>query len=303
MEEQEKEFSEAFAEFATGERKEEEPAVEFEKDGEPVEDVAEEPSADEQTDEGEEAPVEEVDEAEGEAADEDVDWAERARQLEQEIEQWKHKFYSDAGRVGALQRKINELEAALQSRSLEQPQAKAAADDNGDELPPELAEFKEDYPDIYQAMQKLMDAEMQRRIAAVEQEVQQSLAPVQQVITQQTVAAEIAALEAQHPDWQEVAVSPEFSEWLSSQPQSVQQMAASDYASDVSFVLSAFKTQTRAQQPQERPAASGIAEKRKRQLESATSVPSRGSSSSTPLADDDYDAAFAYYASKKANSN
>jgi len=260
----EEEYADAFNEFADGAEKE--------------------PVTDESIDEQPEQPPEEV------------DWQQRAAELEEESKQWQHKFYSDAGRVGALQRKVNELEAEKQPQTIETPPEQAASTE---ESPPELAEFRDDYPDIYNGVEKYMETELERRTDAIRQEMQQNMQPVNQMFEQQQTAAEMAALNAEHPDWQQVASNAEFQGWVATQPIPVQQMANSDYASEVSYVLNSFKTQSQSQQPQSQPAASGIAQKRDRQLANASTVPSRGNATSTPLAEDDYKSAFAYYAAKK----
>ena len=167
-----------------------------------------------------------------------------------------------------------------------------------EESPPELAEFKNDYPDIYQGVEKYIQTELARREEALRAEMQQQIAPVNQVFAAQQEAAEMAALEAAHPDWQQVATDNAFQEWLAAQPLPVQQMANSDYASEVSYVLDSFKTQAQPQQPQPQPAAQGIAKKRAKQLEQSTGVSSRASASVSPLAEDDYSSAFSYYAAR-----
>lgn len=294
--EQEQSFEEAFAEFANAPKDEESSVgINYENDGEDVGDALEHDGTEQSNEADEIDATENPDLAEG-GGEGPIDLEAEVERLRSEAETWKHKFYSDAGRVGALQRKINELEAALQSASLSQPQEDAA---DGYETPPELAEFKEDYPEIFEGVERYVRAELERRTKQIEAELNQRFAPVNQMYEQQQTAAELAALSEAHPDWQEVAADEKFLEWLSVQPVPVQQMANSDYASEVSYVLDSYKTQTGYRQMQQRPAVSQLAEKRKKQLANASGVPSRGGASSTTLAEDDYHTAFAYYAAKK----
>jgi hypothetical protein len=219
---------------------------------------------------------------------EEVDWQAKAQAAEQDANQWKHKFSSDAGRVSALQRKID----AMEQSASHQPQQVDAA--TNEDTPHDLAEFEEDYPEInkvLKAQEKRFERELERRTA----ELRSEITPVQDMVRQNETAAEYAALESSHPDWKVIGQDEKYGQWLATQPSQVQEMAGSAYAADVSYVLSNFK-QT---QPQQQNVV-GLAEKRKKQLQDAAIVPSRGNSRSTVVAEDDFDAAFDHYASKKA---
>lgn len=276
---EDEEYSKAFNEFADGENSE--------------------------TTAGEDTPSQAMDSIiEDDSQSEDVTQAEPTQEsaddliekLEAEVADLQHRSQSDAGRVSALQKKNNELVALINERNTKEEdkpfQPETAPQDD---TPPPLVEFKDDYPDIYQGVEAYMRTELEKRTRELEQRFQSQLAPANQLVEQQQTAAEFAALEAAHPDWQQIATTDEFGQWVQQQPPAIQAMANSDYSNDVSFVLSSFKAQSQTQQPQ----ASGISRKREMQLAQSASLPSRGNASASTLASDDYESAFNHYAAKR----
>jgi len=269
---EDEEYSKAFNEFA---------------DSEKNDDVVDEVSSTESNDSMSNEQDEEVTFEEAPVEDDVI------TQLKAEAEDLRHRSHSDAGRVSALQKKNNELQALINAQNEAKPFQPETAPQ--DDTPPSLVEFKDDYPDIYQGVEAYMSAELERRTQEIEQRFQTQLAPANQMVEQQLNAAEYAALEATHPDWQQVATTNEFGQWVQQQPPAIQQMANSDFSNEVSYVLSSYKAQSQPQQNQ----VSGISRKREMQLEQSTALPSRGNASTSPLADDDYTSAFKYYAAKQ----
>jgi len=279
MEQDDKEFSDAFAEFSSEKELGDEPSnISFENSGEPV-------------GAGTYSETQELEATN--AAPESVDWEEKAKALETESNDWKHRFQSDAGRVGALQRKINLLESnAASSELANQPSDMTA---NSNDSPPDLAEFKEDYPEIHRGVESYMESELERRTAKIKSDLEQQLVPVSQMIEQQETAAQVAALEHNHPDWQQLANDEAFQGWVVNQPEQIQSMADSISANDVSYVLSTYKTQHNAPV---QTSVDGIAQKRERRLRDSTAIASRGTAATTPLAEDDFSSNFKYFADK-----
>ncbi len=150
-------------------------------------------------------------------------WEERVASLEQERDQYQHKWQSDAGRISAYQRKIEELEAAVR-------QSQARQQDPNDE---EWSAIKEDFPEIATAMERRMD----RRL----QDLMQRIAPIEELNKNVRIDQEYKSLAAEHPDWDRIRNLPDFNQWLTNQPDPVQKLANSDYAKDASYVLSSYK--------------------------------------------------------------
>ncbi|RMD61733.1 hypothetical protein D6833_07845, partial [Candidatus Parcubacteria bacterium] len=103
-------------------------------------------------------------------------------------------------------------------------------------------------------------------------------------------------LAMRHPDWEQVAKSPDFHIWLASQPPEVQQVARMSFSADeVAAVLDLYKAESsalaqRAQQAQEIKQKDAV---RKKRLETAVPAPNNGSAA-PPVADeiDDFLAGF-----------
>jgi hypothetical protein len=274
------EFEDAFAEFADSKRVEE-----------PEETEREEPQGEEDAPAQEEPEREEGGQEDPLAALTD-DQRDYLKKIEEERDQWRHRFQSDAGRVGALQRKINELETQLTSsasKSPEQPSQREIEGAIGDDK--KLDEFKEDYPEFADAIQHIVESRLQKEREALEEKFGQQIKPIherfQKNEQEQYFASQYAALEAAHPDWQSVGRSQEFMEWVKRQPPIIQQAANSDDAHDVSFVLDTFKGQRKPARTQE---------SRRTRLEQNVSVKSRGAAPTGPP--DDFEGAFDYYARK-----
>jgi hypothetical protein len=288
------EFDSAFAEFTNG--KEPEEYLEEELEETPYNDP-EDP---------EEEPVNETVEPE-QVADPfaDLDDAQRDEigRLRKEAVDWKHRYQSDEGRVSALQRKINELENRATSTPTVEQIAEVA--DSGNEE--EMNAFKEDYPDIALAVDRMVASRLkaerqqhQQVISQMDSRYQQILQPIQQQEHQRTVDVQLSSLEQRHSDWREVATSASFTDWVSRQPEAVRNMVNSDYADDASYVLDSFKSMSghnSQQQTQPSPGVEQIVNKRQQVLDNAVAPRTRRSAPKTGVPDD-FDAAFAYYANK-----
>ena len=118
-----------------------------------------------------------------------------------------------------------------------------------------------------------------------------SQAQAQQSFVQQ----QYSMLEQEHPDYAEVAASPEFNQWVQTQPHNVQQMMESDNAGDAAYLLRTYKNE---KSPGVQ-ATSELKQRREKQLRQAQNVPSRGGRSQQVMPpDDDFEAAFDYFADR-----
>lgn len=218
---------------------------------------------------------------------------ERLEAAQRESESWQHRYNSDAGRVSALQRKINELETQLTSKP-EEP-----------EIPDvDLTAFAEDYPDIAKAVQAMTAKERAAVRAEIMSEMEQVTAPFHQAEHERFVAGQTSALDQRHADWREVATSQEFTDWLHRQPQGIQSLAQSDLADEVSFLMDTYKGQAATQQAAaaaeqgaRNDAVGSVTAKRNKQLADAAGVPSQRVAKKHSAVDD-FEGAFNHFARK-----
>ncbi|GEK48437.1 hypothetical protein HPA02_27200 [Bisbaumannia pacifica] len=224
----------------------------------------------------------------------------RLARLEQEAQQWQHRYQSDLGRQSALQRKIQQLEEEnrkLQQRGGLSTTKEGEAGDNpeGSGMSDEAWQaFKEDFPEAAQAMEQQLST-LKTHYESRLQQIESQLSPIQAQAEQQTRLAQEQALEAQHPDWREVIQTPNFHAWLREQPVAVQQFTNSEEAADAAFLLQSFKLSQGQAAPQ---ANQGLQQRRQRQLQAARTVPNRGGRRRSEIPDDDEDALFDYFAEK-----
>jgi hypothetical protein len=261
----------------------------------PVEDDApdeEAPVEDDVVDD--DAPVDDEAPVEDEAPDEEAPIDPEAVQtsdvdaVRRERDQLRHRLASDDGRVSALQRKINELETRLQQSGPEGPAPEDAK---------EVAQLKEDYPELAGAVQQMLDAGYKR----IRNEVQREMEPIRQEAAARTEReidqahrfAEDQLTQA-HPGWRETAQSEPFLQWLVSQPTGLQQMYYSADAKDAVYVLDAYQRPP-APAPGNTGRADEVEERRQRKLASSQSVASRRSVLPTNEAPEDFEGAFEWY--------
>lgn len=215
-----------------------------------------------------------------------------------EYEELNHRLKSDLGRQSAYQRRIAEQEREIQT--LKQGQSKTQEQEAGDN--PENSgmsdaqweTLKEEFPEIAQGIEakfNAFDQQLNQRL----QQVDQTLAPIRERESQQALEREYQTLSERHPDYQNVAASTEFNQWLEKQPQPVRQLIESENAADAAYLLDGFKREqgssNQPQQPAQKPSPN-------KALERARSVPRRGTPKQSTIAEDDYDAAFDHYAGK-----
>lgn len=200
--------------------------------------------------------------------------------LKRKLAEIEHRERSASGRIGAFQKRINELESQINSKQNEVIRALTSADDK---------EFRENYPEIAAAM----DAKVSSVAAAVQQQVQQAIQPLKQAEESRILEQQFAALEAAHPAWQQTVASPDFKSWLQVQPEPVKTLANSREAADAAALINFYK----AMRPQTEPRTSAapkneLQEKRERQLAQSSGIPARNKPSVTSSIPNDFDAAF-----------
>lgn len=219
-------------------------------------------------------------------------------EIEKERDDARHRASSDANRVAALSRKLQQLQTAQtsaeQAPATEPSEAQKALDDK-------IKQLREDYGDIADPLVELI--EQQRQELNTVRTVLTGLSEERQA---QVIASETQALEARHPDWRDIARSQDFAQWLSVQPPNIQGLAESWDARETSVVLTLFKsekveatgqTEQVATATDPKPdAATGT--RRSQQLEGSRDVRSRPAPAASEPPED-FDAAFEFYQKRR----
>lgn len=283
---EEDEFEQAFNEFAEPEH-----ATTIVND-ELIEDEAEEEAEPEAEAEVGVEPVPTVD-IWADATDEQRTAMEAVRRERAEIE---HRYKSDEGRVSALQRKINDLEAIQHQAPVVAPVVAPAQPPVSEEG---IDSFREDYPDIANAVDKMVQSKMtteregfSQAMNQMQQQMKQAIQPFQESEQKRFIDTQMQELESTHPDWRDVARSTDFIEWLNVQPDPVRAMFTSDSAQDASYLVGSFKqTQPVVQEEQAVESSSN----NQQALKQAVAPRSRRTAPVTNSIPEDYEAAFDYW--------
>src|SRR5690606_22850522 len=145
---------------------------------------------------------------------------------------------SDDGRVAAYQRRIKEL---TQAAGKKEPSRQASVDARA-----AIEGIAEQYPDIAQPLQKVLDALDSRIEKLDERETSRTKAEVEEI--EAHVRAETEKLETEHPDWFDVISrnAAAFDAWVEDQPRRIREAAYRNSehiisASEAAEVVAAFK--------------------------------------------------------------
>jgi hypothetical protein len=214
-----------------------------------------------------------------------------------------HQARSDAGRVAALTKRLDEASRRAKLVDNAEAQSRAAL----------FKKFEADYPEIAAAM-RAQHEEQQAQIESTKR-IAEELA--KDKVEEARLKRE-AAVEAAHAGWKQIVSSPAFEQWLGAQPQGVQALGASDEPGDAIALLDRFHathpatsseagvtkttaTTTTASKPSK--TAAEIKAERAKQLEASQGVATKETSreSTNAGAADDVELAFDHYA-KKAES-
>lgn len=279
-------FEQAFNEFADPDK------VTTVANDELIEDEAEEEPEAEAESKAEAEPAPTVD-IWADATDEQRTAMEAVRRERAEIE---HRYKSDEGRVSALQRKINDLEAIQHQAPVVAPVVAPAQPPVSEEG---IDSFREDYPDIANAVDKMVQSKMtteregfSQAMNQMQQQMKQAIQPFQESEQKRFIDTQMQELESTHPDWRDVAQSTDFIEWLNVQPDPVRAMFTSDSAQDASYLVGSFKqTQPVVQEEQAVESSSN----NRQALKQAVAPRSRRTAPVTNSIPEDYEAAFDYW--------
>lgn len=216
-----------------------------------------------------------------------------------------HTARSDAGRVAALTKRVEELSRVAKAAGSAEAQKRKAL----------FEKFEADYPEIAAAM-KAQAEEQEARITQAQTTAEElAKREAQKVLEERAKAVEDA-----HQGWKDTVKSPAFKDWLGQQPQGVRALGASDEPGDAITLLDAFRkvhpatseassqteTTTQASTAASSTAkpsktAAEIKAQREKQLEASAGVATRGASraSTTDGGTDELEGAFNHYASRR----
>ena len=272
-ENEEQSFEDAFEELTGGV-----------SDSAPEETVEEIVDAEEEEREGEAGVLEA-----GEEEDVPASIEEQLATTRSELQQWQHKYNSDLGRQHAYQRQLQEKEQQIAHLQKVQQNANPGISNDRWKV------VADDYPDIAEGVQSLFQQQTQQHKAELDR-VRSELQPIQQQAHQSYIDQQFAMLEQEHPDYRELATSNEFKQWVETQPHPVQQMIQSEQAGDAAYLLRAYKNDVSPGQQ----ATSELKQRREKQLRQGQTVPSRGGRQKSNMPpEEDFDAAFDFFASRK----
>ena len=248
------------------------------------------------------AETEEVEEVEAateepeQAPEEDI-WAEADEGLKSEYDKLRdnndklsHQAKSNAGRIGALQRKLNEFQATSPAGGAT-PSATEVAE--AMKTPEAWASFNEEYPDIHDAIESRLEMERSQN----QETMNRALQPLRAAEEERHVSNQYAALEAAHTDWKDVVNSESFVDWLQEQPNAIQELSNSNDAFEASKLLDYYKLSQPLEEIATTSTVTSIQQKRAKQLEDSTGVKSKpGPGATGVIPPDDFDTAFEMFA-------
>ena len=201
-----------------------------------------------------------------------------------------HQAKSNAGRIGALQRKLNEFQATSPAGGAT-PSATEVAE--AMKTPEAWASFNEEYPDIHDAIESRLEMERSQN----QETMNRALQPLRAAEEERHVSNQYAALEAAHTDWKDVVNSESFVDWLQEQPNAIQELSNSNDAFEASKLLDYYKLSQPLEEIATTSTVTSIQQKRAKQLEDSTGVKSKpGPGATGIIPPDDFDTAFEMFA-------
>lgn len=273
----EDEFAAAFAEAAAQRRGEEvqpsEPASEPKVD-ESAEGVQQEPAA---------APAPEL------------TLEQRLEALQRERDDAIHRERSASARVSAFHKKLNAVQAELESFKAK-PAAPVAPAEEDEELEAAVSEM----PEIAKLVDRLVDKRVAQSVKQVEEKVDQAVTPLRKRAEQDELASEIAVVDKEFPDWRQTVYTPAWDEWLATKSPAIQgAYAQAKTAADALEFLRMYRSEKGQKPADPQPQAT-----RQDRLSKSVGIPSRQQPAvkSGAPAEDDFEGAFEYFAAQRRKS-
>ncbi len=150
--------------------------------------------------------------------------------IHQSVKEW-------SGRIGAIQREFALQKKAEENKPSKEQQARSA------EIKEQLKQLQEDFPEVVSAIDDTkveLEARLERELAAVRERLDQG-SDMSPKLAEIERKYEVKLLTMKHPDWKQTVVSPEYKQWLVTQPAEIQTMAdESNDAFECSQILDRF---------------------------------------------------------------
>ena len=222
--------------------------------------------------------------------DDEPDYRELWEKDHQRMKSWEGRLSKEAAERRALEEELARLKAQLnQNDSDSDPDGEHQdtgnqGDDNRGGVVSDA--FREEYGDEIADFVEKRARELAK--AEAEQLIDQRLAPLEQARQEIEVQAHYAKIAAAHPDFQEVAASESFVNWIEGLPgtfkQAAQQVVDAGTPEQVIDLLNSYKQATNADKP--------TAQKRDVRARRSAAVPGRSGGAPRAVPKDDFDAAW-----------
>lgn len=197
------------------------------------------------------------------------DLASRVKQLESMLGDITHRYRSSEGRVGSLQRRLDELSKG-QAAAPPPPESK-----------PAVEKLKTEYPDLGPTVQAAIDEALDSAQGKQSQMLTQE--QVREIVAQAIAPYEV---EIHHKGWKQTVASPEFKFWMATAGKEAEALAASSASADAIKLLNMYVAS--AQKTAAPPPPPPPLDQSRRKLEAAQAVGTgaRAESSPTALSDE-----------------
>jgi hypothetical protein len=217
------------------------------------------------------------------------DLRKRLEDAENRAKELTHKLHSNAGRQSVLQRKNNALQTQLEALTAKSGRPQSA----------KMTELAGNFPEIADALQEAIES--------IRGEFHNSVKPLHENEERRVFSSAVEEVRRVHPDFIATINTPEFVEWLQSQPASVQSLADSRDPYDAIAMLGYYGAGKQAPPGSTAPppasgqpstAVGDIKSQRSAALQRNLSV---RNTSATTISDapDDFENAFAFYAKRR----
>lgn len=176
----------------------------------------------------------------------------RIKRLEQERAQYEHRVRSDAGRVAALQRKVDELlraqatPVAKKEPAPEPSVAKTKFDER-------IAKVRELDPELADVLEALREDVTEKSNALVTDKVSQTEELLRQREEQEVFAREKARLLEMVPQADDVFRNPLWRQWKERQPSAIHALASSMDADEMYLAMQKFAADMQREYPEQYP--------------------------------------------------
>ncbi len=165
----------------------------------------------EQTQGVEESPAGEGDQSQAPApATDDVDYQALLAQRQAHVQLLESRLHTLSGQY-------QELKSQTQQNAPADDLSNGKADE-ADELPESFNEFMELYPEMAKPMQEYVERQVKSALNKVEGQMNKRVAPVETFMANSDRNAHLSAIKSVHPDFDNIAASPDLVNWIKALP-------------------------------------------------------------------------------------